>query len=125
MEQVLNELYNKYPELKTNPRLTDIAEKFRNIVFNQIDNSSPEPSIRANSIKAEDPIRKLLSNVINYIEPRPASGTKKESTANVPKTVYNTPSKSGFDYNEALHPTENLQEILKAFNLDNKNSQNK
>ncbi|MBQ3502612.1 MAG: hypothetical protein IJA72_03005, partial [Clostridia bacterium] len=30
------------------------------------------------------------------------------------------PSKSGFDINEALNPTEDLEDILKSFNLKRK-----
>ena len=122
MERVLNELYTKYPALKKEAKLKDMADKFRSIATGKdvasSFNSSPQP--RPN----EDPIKKLLNNIITYI------GNKKDTksmrrNASVGSAIdaisneyTTTPSKSGFDINEALNPTDSLEEILKSFNLN-------
>lgn len=132
MEQVINELYSRYPELKKDPKLMDMSEKFKQAVYSQVDLGVNDNAMSRTGVK-EDPIRKLLNNIINYIDdekqvksiPRadkksfasPATFTKAPSPASIYAT---TPSTSGFDINEALHPSESLEEILKAFNLDNK-----
>lgn len=128
MEQVLAELYARHPELKKDTRLSDMSEKFRQAVYSQVDLGSQDSSIPQSDAK-EDPIRKLLNNIINYIDdekqgvktiPRADrfSGATNYMEANFGMPSINTtPSSSGFDINEALHPSESLEEILKAFDL--------
>lgn len=129
LEQVLNELYSLYPELKKNPKIIDISEKFKEAVYGQNENLAIEPTQNSN-IK-EDPIRKLLGNVINYSEPKASkkviSRLDKQismdtliNPVNAQSIYANTTSSSGFNLNEALHPSESLEEILKAFDLQNK-----
>ena len=126
MEQVLNELYSRYPELKKEPKLLDMSEKFKQALFSH-DISNYDSSVLQSNVK-EDPIRKLLNNIINYIDDEKQPRTIKRNTSNnvnipMPETYNNkatfatTPSSSGFDINEALHPSQSLEEILKAFDL--------
>lgn len=119
MEQVLNELYKKYPELKKESELKGMAEKFKDAVYNQTGTKS-SGGYTFTSPKYEDPIRKLLNNIINYIdnEHETAKISRNKGLTDVMYSEYaNTPSNSGFDINEALHPTEDLEDILKSFNL--------
>ena len=136
MEQVLAELFARHPELKKDSRLSDTSEKFRQAVYSQSDLNNTENSIPTANTK-EDPIRKLLNNIINYIDdekqgvksiPRADRAPIKQSNlnymeANYAKPIPNT-SSSGFDFNEALHPSESLEEILKAFDLGKNKSKN-
>jgi len=129
MEQVLGELYLRYPELKKEPKLIDMSEKFRQALFSH-DISNYEASVVQSNVK-EDPIRKLLNNIINYIDDEKKPRTIKRNTpqTNIPSpesymatpSYASTPSTSGFDINEALHPSQSLEEILKAFDLGNPN----
>lgn len=119
LEQVLNSLYEKYPELKKDSKLKSMSEKFKNAVYS---NNKNETSAEANYNK-EDPIRKLLDNVVKYIDAKKEVKVIKRKTS-LPSSVgdieniyASTPSSSGFDINEALNPTENLEDILKSFNL--------
>jgi len=73
---------------------------------------------------SEDPIKKLLNNIIRCIDVKKDSKILKRnpgirSTLDTMANEYaSVPSKSGFDINEALNPTEDLGEILKSFNLN-------
>ena len=120
MERVLNELYIKYPELKKETKLKDMADRFRSIANgNGVSQDFGERKSQIN----EDPIRKLLNNIISYIGdkkeskilPRKAGGYSAIDAIN--NEYASTPSSSGFNINEALNPTEDLEEILKSFNL--------
>ena len=129
MEQVLNELYSKYPELKKDSKIQDMSEKFKQAVYNQSEFGMSDNFNNQSQVK-EDPIRKLLNNIINYIDDEKEVKTiRRADKVNIPNPlVYDkvsspnlayasTPSTSGFDINEALHPNESLDEILKAFDL--------
>lgn len=125
MERVLSELYNKYPALKKETKLKDMADKFKNIACGK-----DIPDDGAKEVKSritEDPIKKLLKNIINYIDEdeKPTHTLKRNGglpTAfdAISSEYGKTPSKSGFDINEALNPTEDLEDILKSFNLKRK-----
>lgn len=121
MERVLNQLYVKYPELKKESKLKDMVDKFKNIAYGTSAasnfNQSNKPAI------SEDPIRKLLNNIITYIDDEKETKTlhRNKPSYNATDTLSNeyasTPSTSGFNINEALNPTESLEDILKSFNL--------
>ena len=72
MERVLNELYIKYPELKKESKLKDMADRFKSIAEgNDVSKSFSE---NKNSV-SEDPIRKLLNNIISYIDDKKETKT--------------------------------------------------
>lgn len=121
MERVLNELYSKYPALKKETKLKDMADKFKSIAYTgDVQYDFDEQS---RTKVEEDPIKKLLNNIISYI------GNEKEtkvlprmqgaatSLSTISGEYATTPSKSGFDINEALNPKESLEDILKSFNI--------
>ena len=129
MEQIINDLYRRYPELRKDTNLRDISEKFRTMVFNDL----PDKTVEANTVDikqpTDDPLKKLLRNIIDCFDSKPVNKEKKEEPTIIPKAE---PSKvegigvtsSGFDLNEALHPTMELDEIMKAFNLGKKKDNN-
>ncbi len=129
MEQVINELYLRYPELKKDAKLADMSEKFKQAVYSQVDMGGADSGVNQTNVK-EDPIRKLLNNIINYIDDEKDVKTiRRADKIKIPAPSYSkaaatstsafatTPSSSGFDINEALHPSESLEEILKSFDL--------
>lgn len=135
MEQVLNELYSRYPELKNDSKIRDISEKFKQAVYNQNEIFFEDNGFKQTSVK-EDPIRKLLNNIINYIDEEKQVKTIPRADKNInipsPKTYPSVPISSvytssaptsSFDINEALHPSETLEEILKSFNLEKNKKQ--
>lgn len=120
MERVLSELYAKYPALKKETKLKDMADKFRSIAEG---NGGARDFGESRASINEDPIRKLLNNIIRYIDDEKDTKTIRRkvgvcSALDAINSDYaSTPSTSGFDINEALNPTEDLEEILKSFNL--------
>lgn len=125
MERVLNELYTKYPELKKETKLKDMADMFKSFACSN-DDISNDDLVQKSHHKVEDPIRKLLNNIISYIDGkkevkvlqrRQGVPTALDAISNEYSSI---PSKSGFDINEALNPTEDLEDILKSFNLKRK-----
>ena len=116
MEQVINELYRKYPELKKDINLKDLSERFKSMVYNDLNEKSAEAvtfGLKKQPV-VDDPIKKLLRNIIDCFD------SKKPEEKAVGKTgVITNVTSSGFDFEEALHPTMQLDEILKAFNLGN------
>jgi len=129
MEQIINDLYRRYPELRKDTNLRDISEKFRTMVFNDL----PDKTVEANTVDikqpTDDPLKKLLRNIIDCFDSKPVNKEKIEEPTITSKAE---PSKvegigvtsSGFDLNEALHPTMELDEIMKAFNLGKKKDNN-
>ena len=117
MEQIINELYRRYPELKKDPKLKNMADKFKTMVFNDLNEKSQDRMLLdvKKQTSTDDPIKKLLRNIIDCFETKKVDEEIKP--IEVEKNVFNTESKSGFDFNEALHPTKELSEIMKAFNL--------
>lgn len=120
LESVLNEIYAQFPTVKANVRLRSVVEKFKQAIFKPEEN--PRYSYAKIVSQADDPIRRLL-NIINSSIESPETRTIRRSNGygdavvDVATAYASTPSQSGFDINEALHPTENLEEILKSFNL--------
>ena len=120
MEQIINELYLKYPELKKDPKLKDMSQKFKSMVFSDLNEKSADSvsfDIKKQPV-VDDPIKKLLRNIIDCFDSKKVGGDEKRGgpTENLMENV----SSSGFDFNEALHPTMELEEILKVFNLGKK-----
>jgi len=119
MEQIINELYRRYPELQKDPKLKNMADKFKSMVFNDLNEKSQDRMLLdvKKQTSTDDPIKKLLRNIIDCFETKKVDEEIKP--LEIEHNVFNTESKSGFDFNEALHPTMELSEIMKAFNLKN------
>ena len=115
MEQVINELYRKYPELKKDANLKDLSQKFKSMVFNDLSEKSIDSIAIKKQPVVDDPIKKLLRNIIDCFDHKKVGGDEKRGgpTDELMENV----SDSGFDFKEALNPTMELDEILKVFNL--------
>ena len=126
MEQIINELYRRYPELKNDTNLKDMSDKFRSMVFSDLNDIKNVLSVDVKpQVVTDDPIKKLLHNIIDCFETKKVDTERKtreikSQTRPIPTTpsVMNSVSKSGFDFNEALNPTMGLDEIMKAFNIN-------
>ena len=118
MEQIINELYARYPELKEDTKLKDMSEKFKTMVFDGLDSKSTgiTMDVKRQPV-SEDPIKKLLHNIIDCFDSKKAGGDIKRGGPS--DLLVNNVTSSGFDFNEALHPTMALDEIMKSFNLSN------
>ena len=119
MEQIIAELYRKYPELNKDPSLRDMSNKFKTLVYQDLsgDKVKDPTSLEPKQSFVDDPIKKLLHNIVNCFDSKKTSADIKIVE---PTVEAMPPSSSGFDFNEALHPTMELDEILKSFNLQKK-----
>jgi len=129
MEQTINELSLKYPELKKDTKLKDMSEKFKSMVYSDLNEakSNPIQMNKPSQVSSDDPIKKLLRNIIDCFETKKPEQEIKIKTAdkiNANADLMQAPSTSGFDFNEALHPTMELDEIMKVFNLGKKEGNN-
>lgn len=113
MENVLKQLYAKYPELRKNSEINDIMDKVGLVLSNNISPVSSQPLMKyaMSSATVEDPIKKLLNKITTIFDKNDDQKvTLKRKT--IPE------SSSGFDLKEALNPTEQLSDIMKAFNIE-------
>lgn len=113
MENVLKQLYARYPELRKNSEVNDIMDKVGLVLSNNISpvNSQPLMKYAMSSATVEDPIKKLLNKITTIFDKNDDQKvTLKRKT--IPE------SSSGFDLKEALNPTEQLSDIMKAFNIE-------
>ena len=120
MEQIINELYVRYPELAKDSKLKEMSDKFKTMVFNDLkekSNNSLAFDVKKQPL-VDDPIKKLLHNIIDCFDTKKASTEEKRSSSSEEKNINTSSSK--FDFQEALHPTMSLEEIMKAFNLGDK-----
>lgn len=120
MEQLINELYVKYPELRKDTKLKDMSERFKSMVYNDLGEKSKDSvsfDVKKQPV-ADDPIKKLLRNIIDCFDTKKVETDEKPLIE--PIKLAEPVSTSGFDLNEALHPTMELDEILKVFNLGKK-----
>ncbi|MBQ9795674.1 MAG: hypothetical protein IJW36_01755 [Clostridia bacterium] len=70
MEQIINELYRKYPELKKDTNLRDMSDKFKSMVFNDLNEKSSDSlsfDVKKQPV-VDDPIKKLLRNIIDCFD---------------------------------------------------------
>lgn len=134
MEQIINELYRKYPELRKDEKLKDMSEKFKTMLFHDINEKSQDNILQdmKKQSKTDDPIKKLLRNIVDSfdskkveedVDIKKAEPIKQtEPSVGLDRFIQGVtpppPSSSGFDFNEALHPTMELDEIMKAFNIE-------
>ncbi len=120
MEQIINELYVRYPELAKDSKLKEMSDKFKTMVFNDLkekSNNSLAFDVKKQPL-VDDPIKKLLHNIIDCFDTKKAPTEEKRSSPSEEKNINISSSK--FDFQEALHPTMSLEEIMKAFNLGDK-----
>lgn len=113
MENVLKQLYARYPELRRNSEVNDIMDKVGLVLSNNISPVSSQPLMKyaMSSATVEDPIKKLLNKITTIFDKNDDQKvTLKRKT--IPE------SSSGFDLKEALNPTEQLSDIMKAFNIE-------
>jgi hypothetical protein len=128
MEQIINELYRRYPEVRKDPKLKDMSDKFKPMVFNDLNEKSQDKVLldTKKQTSTDDPIKKLLRNIIDCFDSKKVEEPietkfepKPEPKKEEPEVMYNI-SSSGFNLEEAHHPTMELEEIMKAFNLGGK-----
>ena len=112
MQTALKQLYAKYPELKNDKDISAIMEKVSLVLSTNISPVSSQPIMKMalSSASNEDPIKKLLTKITTIFD--------KNETQRITLKRKTPENDSGFDLREALNPTEQLAEIMKAFNIE-------
>ena len=123
LELLLKELSLKFPELKRNQDFMNLLYEFSNIIHDYKDKLEKASVITQPIYSENDSMRLLLNKMQDYKKGHePPKEVHISTIKKEPKTLKDLPvSESGFDFEEALNPTEDLEEIVKAFDFYNQN----
>ncbi len=117
LELLVHELNTKFPQLRRDQNFEDIMAEFSNMLDRYKDNLDKMSDITRPIHSDNDSMRMLLNKMQDYKKVQEAP---KEIHITTNKTLQNIPkSESGFSFEEALNPTEDLSEIMKAFDFYN------
>lgn len=129
LELLINELELKYPQFKHEKGFVELLNEFKKVVSTFKLEISSGSSI-TNPVNSEnDSMRVLLNKMQEYRRGQESAPkevhiktTQKPATASQQQTkepITNNESESGFNLEEALNPTDDLEEIMKAFDFYN------
>lgn len=123
LEVLISELELKYPQYKREKDYANIIAEFKKVVESFKSALSNSSSI-TNPVNSEnDSMRALLNKMQEYRKAKntPAKEVHISTTpvATPASSIPNDVSESGFDFEEALNPTDDLEEIMKAFDFYN------
>lgn len=124
LELLIKELNLKFPELKKNVQFTSLLLEFSTIVKDYKENLSKSGDLTQPIYSENDSMRLLLNKMQDYKKTQDSPKEVHIQTNNkTAPTLKDIPkSESGFDFEEALNPTEDLEEIMKAFDFYNQNN---
>lgn len=119
LELLLNELNIKFPQLRKDPKFLDILNEFSNIIKSAKTNL-PKSNILSHPINSgNDSMRILLNKMQEYKKGQEAPKEVKIATT---KTQTQPKNDERFSFEEALNPTDDLEEIMKAFDFYNQDN---
>lgn len=126
LELLIKELNLKFPDLKKDEAFTSILLEFSTIIRDYKENLEKAPDLTQPIYSENDSMRLLLNKMQDYKKiqdaPKEVHIATNNSNKKEIKTLKDYPkSESGFDFEEALNPTEDLEEIMKAFDFYNQN----
>ncbi len=123
LELLIRELNLKFPQLKKDQNFENLLNEFSDIVISYKENFDKSTNLTQPIFSENDSMRMLLNKMQDY---KKVQESPKEIHIQTNKNVQESISKlseseSGFNLDEALHPTEDLNEIMKAFDFYNDN----
>ncbi len=120
VEYLVNELNNRFPQLRTDQNFEDILSEFSSIMKRFKKNIDDNKSdINRPIFSDNDSMRMLLNKMQDY---KKVQDSPKEVHITTTRNLFDYPkSESGFSFEEALNPKEDLSEIMKAFDFYNEN----
>ncbi len=116
LELLIKELSSKFPSLRRDQNFEDIISEFTSMLTNYKDNLDKVTDITRPIYSDNDSMRMLLGKMQDYKKTQDAP---KEVHIATTRTRGIPASESGFSFEEALNPTDNLEEIMKAFDFYN------
>ena len=125
LELLVKELNLRFPLLMRDQNFEDIMSEFSNMINDYKTNFEKMQDITKPIFSNNDSMRLLLNKMQDYKKQEPVkeSLTKEVHIQTSRKSLKDFPvSESGFSFEEALNPTEELSEIMKAFDFYNDQS---
>lgn len=120
LELLVRELNLRFPTLANDQNFEDIMNEFSNMIENYKATFEKMNSITQPIFSNNDSMRMLLNKMQDHKKQEAPSQVVHIQTSR--KTLKDLPvSESGFSFEEALNPTEDLAEIMKAFDFYNEN----
>lgn len=126
LELLIKELELKFPLLQKSPNFANIIDEFKNMVKNYKNTLDTATSITNPIYSDNDSMRLLLNKMQGYKKGQEATPPKEVHIHTQSKPISQMPtlaqmpeSESGFNFEEALNPTQDLEEIMKAFDFFN------
>ena len=118
LELLVKELNLRFPQLRRDQNYEDIMSEFVGMIDSYKESLENTSDITHPIYSDNDSMRLLLNKMQDYKKVQEAPkeihiSTNKKTLKDVPK------SESGFSFEEALNPTEDLEEIMKAFDFYN------
>lgn len=121
LEFLIGELDEKFPQLRRDQNFADVYYEFTDMLSQYKSQLEKSANINRPIFSANDSMRVLLNKMQDYKKGQELPQSPKE--VHIPvnrKTLQDIPvSESGFSFEEALNPTEDLAEIMKAFDFYN------
>ncbi|MBP3619092.1 MAG: hypothetical protein J6J24_00355 [Clostridia bacterium] len=122
MELLIKELNLKFPSLRKDPDFDSLLSEFANMVQNYKATLERTTSITNPIYSENDSMRLLLNKMHDYKKfQEPVKEVHIQiNSMKKPVSIQEVPqSESGFNFEEALNPTQDLDEIMKAFDFYN------
>ncbi len=114
LELLIGELNLRFPQLRNESQFLDIVNEFSNIITSAKNDIKKTPTVTYSVNSGNDSMRALLSKMQEY---RKEQDTPKE--VKIPLNKQAPKSNDAFSFEEALNPTDDLEEIMKAFDFYN------
>lgn len=123
LELLVKELTLKFPQFRRDPNFEDILDEFSSMLNEYKVKLEKTKDITHPVYSENDSMRMLLNKMQDYKKgqdsPKEVHFTTIKPDETMPIKEFNDTSESGFSLEEALHPTEDLEEIMKAFDFFN------
>jgi len=126
LELLLKELLTKFPDLRQDKTLEEILLELSRMISDYKQKLLKDPSA---TTAPTDEMKLLMEKMQELKKQQPKevhiTTVRPDERKKAPISPYNIPDgDSGFSFEEALNPKEDLSEIMKAFDFYNENSQN-
>lgn len=122
IELLIKELNLKFPQLKREQNFVNIMTEFENMLKTYKSNLEKTTDITHPIYSENDSMRMLLNKMQDYKKGQEPPKEVHISTNKIMKNnITANQNESGFSLEEALNPTEDLEEIMKAFDFYNEN----
>lgn len=120
LELLIKELDIKFPQLRKNQNFESLLSEFSEMINNYKASLEERINITQPVYSENDSMRLLLNKMQDYKKTNEAPKEVHISIKKKAPDLRAIPEKeSGFNLEEALHPTEDLEEIMKAFDFYN------